>query len=148
MMEHIKTFENFDDLLFTGSYWKRLTDFRDRIEKELPILDLGSTIKDAGTGGMLKTMRYKDTTDWHVPGNHSETLAALANKIGDMITRGRGKDVPVLLDRIVNKGTKKLSKPDIFKRGEFLGYGHFRWHFRAWTLNDRELIRLKEFFGI
>lgn len=127
---------------------KRLTDFQERIEKELPIINLGSTIKDAGTGGILKTISYKDTTNWCILSNFSEALAALANKICDMITKGRGIDVPVLLDRIVNKGTKKLSKPDVFKMGEFLGYGHFRWHFRAWTLDDRELNRLKEFFGI
>ena len=155
-MGHIKTFENFDDLMFTGSYWKKLTDFRDRIEKELPIINLDSTIKDAGTGGMLRTMRYKDITDWHVPGNQSETLTALANKISYMITKGRGNDVPVLLDRIVNKGTKKLTQPrmPVLKGttsripGEFLGHGHFRWNFQGYTLNDREMYRLREFFGI
>jgi hypothetical protein len=145
-MEHIKTYENFNDLEFMSTYWAKLKDIKKRIKEELPYMKNDDHTRNVGSSKNLRVMNFKDMEDWRVPSNRSETLTALADKVCDMIDRGRSVDIPVMIEKILTGRIKKLSKPHKNFDTQFLGHGHFRWNNRAYTLNQREMERLRDYF--
>jgi hypothetical protein len=58
-----------------------------------------------------------------------------------------------MLKSIVNNGVKtqyrfKNKKGNSELERGSLGKGHFKWNWKAYTLNDREIKKLKEFFNL
>lgn len=147
------------ELNFLESYWERAKLIAKRIEMELPII----TVNHKKVGEFIHTVQFKDLENWAItPNSKSDGLSALADKISNMIYMGRAKDVKPMVLKIVSGRIKKQSKPiskhdrmvnrrepQYFRyTAEFLGYGHFRWNYKAYKLNETEIKRLKEFFEI
>ena len=68
-----------------------------------------------------------------------------------ILYKGNADSVKLMLTKIASGRIKKLTKKNnCYKdaKGDFLGYGHFRWNNRAYTLDKFELFRSKEFFNI
>lgn len=94
----------------------------------------------------------------------SKTLSALGDKIHHMITDRRGHGTPSsvepMLRAMLRRGVKKQRRPiggfvnNGFREGdgqqkwEFLGYGHFRWDWKAYTLEPWELDWLNLYFHL
>lgn len=147
-----------DDLDFLESYWSRATSIGDKIMMELPLVE----VRHKKVTDRISIIQYKDLDNWKpVISNKSDSLLALADKIRTMIHKGRAKDVKPMVLKIISGRVKKLSKPISTNQrhmnknkswgtycGEFLGYGHFRWNYRGYRLNEIELKRLKEYFGL
>lgn len=148
-----------DDLDFLETYWVRVNTIGEKIKKELPFISSETKM----FGNHLQIVQFKDLENWSLkPNGKSDSLVALADKINTMIHSGRAKDVKPMVMKIVSGRIKKLTKP-IGRReilfnmenpvhgkytAEFLGHGHFRWNYRAYSLTEIELKRLKEYFGI
>ena len=72
-------------------------------------------------------------------------LNALADKIEHMaIDIGSPISIIPMLIRIVTKGQKHQSQGTPGFERESLGYGHFRWDWKARILNNKEIAHLKE----
>jgi hypothetical protein len=71
-----------------------------------------------------------------------------------MILQGRANDVKPMLEKICTGRIKSLSQPkgkyweSKNITGEYLGKGHFRWNYKAHTLNEEEIKRIKDYFNI
>lgn len=93
----------------------------------------------------LRIVQFKDMENWDVTNLNSPTLNALAQKIYHMIWNiGSPGSVPEMLKKIATGRIKKLRKPPgknthHYFKTENLGLGHFRWNYRAYQLNSREL---------
>lgn len=134
-----------NDIEFLSNYWIEANRIKDNIEKNLH-LGVNSLVKTDPKYRFLKTVNNSDMKDWS-PKNDSETLKTLGNKLSDMISRGRAKDIKPFLRRILTKGVKKHSQPS-YPESEFLGHVHFRWDFKGHTLTKSELNRIKIFFNL
>lgn len=132
------------DIDFLATYWIEANRISNDIEKNLH-LGVNSLVKTDPKYRFLKTVSYSDMDNWS-PKNDSETLKTLGNKLCDMISRGRAKDIKPMIHRILTKGVKKHSQPRYLDGSDFLGHVHFRWDFKGHTLTKPELNRLKEYF--
>ena len=143
-----------DNLDFLNSYWKRLNSIEDHIRNNLSSIETPSFIKKEGE--FLKTISYSMLKDWNINLlNHSKNLKALTNKLSHMIFTEKATSITPLLKRIIYKGVKKQRQPDSIGYGTqkikfhiFLGYGHFRWNYKAYVLTHAEIMRLKKFFNL
>lgn len=138
--------ESSEDLEFIDNYWretsKRLNNIIDKIENELPIIYDTESI-----GDNLSLVNSSDLSDTWSKTNKSTSLQALADKITHMIRTGKSDGIKRMLEKIATGRVKSLSKPG-FNDSEFLGKGHFRWNWKAYTLTPKEIERVKEFFNL
>jgi hypothetical protein len=149
--------KNCSDLDFLNSYWKELHKIVDKIQKELPITigkNYDSEIK-VGNNALFFTIKNSDLKDNWSPRNltgYSESLKALADKLEHMILyKGNADSVKLMITKIASGRIKKLTKKNNSykgQKGDFLGYGHFRFNNRAYTLNKFELFRIRQFFEL
>lgn len=58
------------------------------------------------------------------------------------------QSIPGFLTRIVTKPIKVISKPEYKEQPEIYGKGHFRWDWKAYTLNDNELQAIRIYLGL
>ena len=145
------------DIDFLDSYWKEAKNIASRVENELP-MNIGDKRKPfyKKDGAKLFIVNFSELDSWN-PGDliysisgKSKTLEALADKISRMIYRGRADSVKPMVESICRDNFKKLTKKNSHPqlKGEFLGYGHFRWNNQAYTLNKKEITHLKKYFKI
>jgi len=79
----------------------------------------------------------------------SLNLESLSKKIEHMILNiGCPNSVRPMLESICKNKIKKLSQDNGRYENDFLGYGHFRWDYKAITLSENEIKRVKEYFKI
>lgn len=150
------------DLEFLGNFWKKAKDIGYKIKVELPVLKKVDTYN---TTSKLQFINYSEIHTWSIENNLdkingiSTTLTILADKINYMIINGRANDVQIMIEKIcsgrIKSLTKKPSKRNVGDKNIceaycnlFLGRGHFRWNYRAHTLNKAELERLREYFDV
>jgi hypothetical protein len=141
--------EETEDLKYIDTYWsdmkKRINDITNRIVTELPKLHDGLVRDDESK---INLVNYSDLDNsWDASG-YSDSLKALADKISHMITTGKSDGVKRMLEKISTGRIKSLSKPSRGRDSEFLGRGHFRWNDQAYKLTNKEIQRVKEFFGL
>ena len=147
-----------NDLNYIKNMHKKRADICERLTKDLPYLDVGTT--RSPTPGKLEFIEYKDLKNWSVRdimneryGGKSEGLYQLGLKITNMIERGHTINVEPMLQRIVNKGIKKIQKrhtgfPSSTKTS-WVGTGHFRTPYgRVITLTEKEIEAVKKYFKI
>ncbi len=102
----------------------------------------------------LKVVADKDMEDWATNNKLgvSENLNALANKISYMIQKGDAPNITRMLAKIVSGRIKKFTTKGKWtakgNRGEFLGYGSFRFNWGVYTLNAAERERVADFFKL
>lgn len=152
-MKYIITEEQFNmikesDLEYLDSHWretsKKLEDIIDKLKNELPYLKNQRPTK---VSDKLRVAKHSDMEDeWNVEGK-STSLDALANKIVHMIRTGKSDGVKRMVEKIATGRIKSLSQPRR-NDNEYLGKGHFRWNWKAYTLTPREIERVKEFFNL
>ena len=161
-----------NDIQFLSSFYAESKAIGQRIKNELPY-EVDSITKDEGM--ILQIVQFKDMENFK---GFSNNLEALADKIDDMICRGRAKDVEIMLRSILtgkikvwsfpdyssprrNKRREKKANYDVVQfhysnddkycegeKQEFC-YGHFRWnHGRGYILNEAELKKVKEYFKL
>lgn len=146
-----------NDLEFLDSYWEKAKAISDKIQAELPIMNPNNK---PVSKGKLSFINFSELDSWSVTDimmklyGKSKTLEILANKIQDMIYKGRGNDVKDMVAKIATGRIKTHYKPkpiilhqDDGKR-ESLGKGHFRWNWQVYTLTDQEIQFLKLYFKL
>jgi hypothetical protein len=143
-----------NDLEFLSNYWIEAKKIGQKIQKELP-KTIGTQATSKSQTGLLCFVKYSDITNsWSVNDllakvyGESPTLKILADKIDYMINMGRGNDVPVMIEKICTGRIKKLSQINNTLNNDYLGHGHFRWNYKAHTLNQKEIKHLKEYFKL
>ncbi len=143
------------DLEFLDSYWDEAKKIAENIKLNLP----------NGVGEKLEMLSSKEEktimfivpysklgNSWDVQdiltqnNGRSKKLIALSEKISNMILKGDSCNVKPLIDSIINNKIKKQTKVNKFKNNEFLGYGHFRWNYQTYTLDAKEINKVKQFF--
>ena len=157
-----------NDLDFLSNYWIIAKELGFKIKNELPIIYNNPSKVINIKGSKLNIISYKDLNNWQVydliksTDNISVTLEALADKINNMILKGRANDVKPMINRIINRAPSMQVKPICNKEKlrqylkgqnwniepELLGIGHFRWNYQAYTLTKEEIQFLKEYFKI
>lgn len=143
-----------NDLDFLSNYWIIAKELSFKIKNELPVIhnNLSKVINIKGS--KLNIISYKDLNTWQVhdlikaKDNISVTLEVLADKINNMILKGRANDVKPMINRIINRKPSMQVKPISNKEPELLGIGHFRWNYQAYILTKEEIQFLKEYFKI
>lgn len=136
-----------EDLDFLDTHWKKLNDIGSNIKTNLP--KTGSISKPIGD--KLHTVQFSDLDNsWDIQllYGKSNTLTALADKIQNMIFRGRSDSIKRMVESIANNNVKTLYKIHQDGSKESLGKGHFRWNDQAYVLTPRELEQVKIFFGL
>lgn len=87
----------------------------------------------------FKVINYSDLGDSWLFEDYSG-LRALYYKCRHMVyDLGQPNDVLPMLKSIASNRVKKLTQPSKFGQGDFLGYGHFRWNYKAIVLSKKEL---------
>lgn len=156
------------DIDFLDSYWREAKRIAEDVKENLsqgcgearePIYNKGGikmylvNFSDLKCTWSPKDIIYGDM-------GKSETLQALSDKICHMIYKGRAEAIKRMVKAICNNNIKKLTKPaskfckentqysGIIYKGDFLGYGHFRWNNRMYVLNSAEIQHLKKYFKI
>ena len=158
---------------------QRFIFFLDIIE-ELP--HLATSNVSTSNGPLMRIIKFSDLKDSWAPEDvlntdTSKSLLRLANKIEDMVERGRANDVEPMLKSIISgkikvwndndgprgRRNKRREKKQNYKVIEFkypendqrfncgeqnFIYGHFRWDFGAYLLNELELRRIKNYFNL
>jgi hypothetical protein len=135
------------DLDFIDDFNKIKKEIVQNILENLPIMEevkksknLLSLVKKSDLKGRWK----KDT----ILGK-SSNLDCLARKIEHMILNiGCPNSVRPMLESICKNKIKKLSQDNGRYDNDFLGHGHFRWDYKAITLSENEIKRVKEYFRI
>lgn len=144
------------DIDFLDSYWKEAKRISDDVVETLPISigEKRDPFYESG-GTKMFIVKFSDLKDsWDVSTlvytaeGKSKKLEALADKISTMIRKGRADSVKPMVKAICNNNVKKLTQPSSYHDNDHLGYGHFRWNYQAYRLNDKEIDRLKEYFNI
>ena len=154
-----------NDLDFLTNYWKEAKNIAFKIRKNLP-QTISTQAKSISKTGLLCFIKYSDIEhSWSVNDllakvyGKSPTLEILADKISYMINMGRGNDVKNMVEKIctgrIKSLTKKTAGHNIDKKhiadvyhNDFLGRGHFRWNYKAHTLNKKEIEHLKKYFKL
>lgn len=132
-----------DDLEFLSSYWLRLNKIKESFKE---FTQINHDLKEVEGSKYLKTIQFSQIKNsWNFSLN-SSTLIALSHKLMTMIEKGRAIDIEPMIKSITENKIKKLSRKDAFGKSEFLGYGHFRWNWQAYTLTEKEIENLKKFF--
>ena len=157
-----------NDLDFLSDYWIIAKELGFKIKNELPIIHNNPSKVINIKGSKLNIISYKDLNTWQVhdlikaKDNVSVTLEALADKIYNMILKGRANDVKPMINRIITRHPSMQIKPisnkekhrqnfegwSWNKEPEILGIGHFRWNYQAYTLTKEEIQFLKEYFKL
>jgi hypothetical protein len=138
--------KNKENLEFLSSYWGKIKI----IKKEL--IDLPNNFDNKLKKTKYKfiyTKNFSELENWSI--HHKNiTLCVLIDKIIYMIDKGRSIDIQPMLISICNNTVRKHTwkNPMGLSKGEFLGYGHFRWNYQAYILTPQEIIHLKSFFQI
>lgn len=135
-----------NNIQFLSSYWNHLNTVTKDIKNELPVID-NDIVGVKKISKNLAVISYKDLNNWDVSGllnNKSNVLQALADKIVHMVYKGDAINIEPMLRRICFKGVKKLKQPD---HGT-LGYGHFRWNYRAYILKRHEIEKIIKYFNL
>lgn len=141
------------DIDFLDTYWAKAKSIGDKIMDELPIM-IPNKLQ---VKGLLKFVNFSDLDNWSVSdiilklNGKSKTLGILADKIQDMVYKGRGNDVKDMLVKITTGRIKthyRPGTPDVYHptKRVSLGKGHFRWNRQAHTLNDQEINHIKKYF--
>lgn len=145
-----------NDLDFLTNYWKEAKSIADKIKKDLP-QTISTQAKSHSKTGLFCFVKYSNIENsWSVNDllskvyGKSPTLEILADKISYMIHMGRANDVKNMIEKICTGRIKSLSHITTSKglNSIYLGRGHFRWNYKAHTLNNKELKHLKEYFKL
>jgi uncharacterized radical SAM superfamily Fe-S cluster-containing enzyme len=140
-----------NDLEFLNSFNKEKKRIIDNILENLP------KIKEVKKTGVIDNVNFSELNGKWKEGDRlgkSIALDALARKIEHMINEiGSPNSVQPMLESICKNKIKKHTKKGYqtayyISDGEFLGYGHFRWDWKVYILNENEIKRVKEFFDI
>ena len=113
-----------NDLDFLSNYWIIAKELGFKIKNELPIIHNSSKVINI-EGSKLNIISYKDLNTWQVHDliksmdNISINLEALADKINNMILKGRAKDVKPMINRIINRTPSMQVKPICNKNPNF-----------------------------
>jgi len=140
-----------NNIEFLSLYHKELKKISKDIKTNLHILDSSLVVKDRG---VLQFVKFSDLKDSWLPSDYmgakSKNLEILGRKLCNMIERGRAIDIKPMVKSIINDKIKKLTHKNScgINEGEFLGYGHFRWDFKAITLKENEIQKLKQYFNL
>lgn len=149
-----------NSLDFISEYHKRVKEECEKIRNELPYSKENPKPKKG-----LHFIEFKDiTTSWSVSDllrgedfYESKNLILLANKIERMFIRGNAEGIKRMVESFYTTGIRKLSQPPSKesienkyhnRHTEFIGYGHFREDWRAVTLTEFELQKVKEYFNL
>ena len=145
-----------NDLYFLTNYWKEAKNIAFKIKQDLP-KTISTQAKSISKTGLLCFIKYSDIEhSWSVNDllakvyGKSPTLEILADKISYMINMGRGNDVKNMVEEICTGRIKSLSHITTSKglNSTYLGKGHFRWNYKAHTLNKKEIEHLKNYFKL
>lgn len=145
-----------NDLDFLANYWIDAKKIGQKIKKELS-KTIGTQVTSKSKTGLLCFVKHSDIMNsWSVNDllakvyGESPTLQILADKIDYMINMGRGNDVPIMIKKICTGRIKSISHITTSKglNSTYLGKGHFRWNYKAHTLNQKEIKHLKEYFKL
>lgn len=147
-----------DDLTFLSNYHKHCDIVASNIKNALSVKVMPD-IKSVYNGNLLKIIKYSDLGDRRDVSRfftmQSESLIALANKISHMIHTGKADSIERMIISICSDHKKKLTQPNHGDgrcngkmRGGYLGNGHFRWNYRAYTLTHNEISIVKDYFKI
>ena len=136
------------DLQYLDTFWKemhqKLNYIKNNITKDLINVNIGIILfKQIG---YLKIVKFSDINNWSVDFKNN-TLLVLADKICNMIDKGDSLNITPLLKTIIYNKPRKLYKPNTYGR-EYLGIGHFRWNYQAYTLTNEEIQFLKNYFKL
>jgi hypothetical protein len=147
--------EEVDDggLDYIDSHWDKYKKIANKISKDLPDMRTGD---ENEIGKHLRVKKFSDLDDtWSVKDLYgfSSRLNALADKITHMMFTGKGDSIKPMLKSIVEHGAKtqyryKNKKGNSELERGSLGKGHFKWDFRTYTLNPKEIKKVKEFFNL
>jgi len=141
--------KNCNDITFLSTYWKEVNNISKKITIELPIMKKNNDVKKISKH--LSIIKYSALNNWDISGlitGKNYTLIALADKIRHMILKGDSINIKPMLLRIINKGIHKLSQHNKNDNNMFLGYGHFRWNYQLYILNDVEIKQIKTYFNM
>lgn len=160
-----------NDLDFLSLFWAEAKAIGQRIIEDLPkeSIHYSNTLVKVNPNSTVKMFLVpfsKLGNSWRVQdilrqfGGNSKVLEALADKINYMILQGRANDVKPMLEKICTGRKKSLTKKrrksvtqyqleisEVY-HSEYLGKGHFRWNYQAYTLSDDEIKRIKDYFNI
>jgi len=102
-------------------------------------------------GKHLYIMNYSNLTNWSPKfcDQSSENLIALSDKIRNILnihydSSGALRLLISISNNVIKKQSHPTAKFSSFKEGTFLGYGHFRWNYKAYTLKDDEIQIIKK----
>lgn len=162
------------DIDFLDSYWAEAKRIAKDVNENLAVGCGDNRRKPYSDSGVkMYIVKFSDLGSSWSPqdiirdvAGKSNTLQALADKICRMIEKGRADSVKPMVQAICNNSIKKLTKhPSNYKierakrddslgilkrdaKGDFLGYGHFRWNYQAYKLDKVEIRHLKEYFKL
>lgn len=139
-----------EDLLYLNEHCKRIKSIKDKINNlrqySISVLSLNS--KSIEGFKFLRTVEYCDLNNWDIS-CQSKSINILIVKLIYMIDKGDIINIYPLLNRIVNVGIKKQTRPayDGYK-AMFLGHGHFRLSETMFILTPDEIKIIKEYFEL
>jgi len=140
------------DIEFLSNYWIEAKKIADDIKNNLHKGVTPNKVRDFDGQSLMRVINYSDLKNWDPKQQDGDslTLKSLGNKISYMIEMGRANDVEPMLRKIITGRVKKhyihYSKTQGTK--DPAGIGHFRWDFKAHTLTDIEIKRVKDFFKL
>lgn len=137
------------DIDFLSNFNKEKKRIINNILENLPKIN-GIKTEEKKT---FNTVKYSELNKkWTKNESNIKNIAldALARKIEHMIDNiGSPDSVKPMLESICKNRIKKHTKKGCKNiDGDFLGYGHFRWDYKVYTLNEEEIKKIKEFFKI
>jgi hypothetical protein len=135
------------ELDFIDNFNKTKKEIVQNILDELPIIEEVNQ-----SDNLLNVVKKNDLNGkWNKETKlgRSLNLESLSEKIRHMILYiGCPNSVRPMLESICKNKIKKLSKDNGRYDNDFLGFGHFRWDYKAITLSENEIKRVKEYFKI
>lgn len=143
------------DLEYFNEYSIRKKSFISSVKNMSRVyMDMNSnpTIKKIEGSKFLSIIDYSDLNTWDVNllcGGISKDMDILITKLLYMVNNGHIPNIYPLLNRMVNRGIRKQTKPawEIYE-AEFLGHGHFRFGSHCGVLTDNEIKFIKEYFSL
>lgn len=137
------------DLEYLKNHCDRMKSIKTKITGLLDyskILDKSKPIEGCK---LLRIIHYKNLGDTWIVGGNSKALNTLVIKLIYMFDKGDIINIYPLLNRIVNVGIKKQTRPAYDgKKAMFLGHGHFRLSETMFVLTPDEIKIIKEYFEL
>ena len=154
--------KNTTNIEFLSNYWIKAKNISNDIKNNLHKGVIPNNSRNYNGQSLLRLINFSDLQNWD-PKQHtgdSLTLKILGNKLSYMIEMGRSNDIEPMLRKIITGRTKRHythyrthsgnfnNNYKVSHEKDFAGIGHFRWDYKAHTLTDVEIKRVKEFFKL